>query len=236
MRVLPSFAAVSLLLLRAALPLCAEGALFCTEEGTVLRYERRYADTGKLKWTHTLSILEVRQAEDGVQVECSSLFSDSGGRTLNGGPVLYRTAVSASGDVTADPSEAVVSVFRNRFPDGAVKSEPCISVLGSSIAPGDSLPDLGFRVSVAGIRYDVRISDRKVLRFESVATAAGKFDCVVVSEHKVEKAPGYRRETTALTWYAAGVGMVRHDTYDKKLRMETSEVLCEKKSVCKGCL
>lgn len=230
MKLLPFFAAVSLCLFRAVLPLCAEGALFCTGEGTVLRYERRYVDNGKLKWTHTLGILEAHATEDGgVRLKCSSLFSDSRGKTLNGGPVLYSTDVSASGDVSADPSEAVVSVFRNRFPDGAVKSVPCLSVLRSSIAPGDSLPDLSFCVSVAGIRYDVVIDGRRVLRYESLSTGAGEFDCVVVSEHKVEKAPGYRRETTALTWYAEGIGMVRHDTYDEKLRPETSEILCEKK-------
>ena len=230
MRLLPSCIAAALLLCQ-ALPAGAGDAFFCTGVGTVLRYERCNAGTGKLKWNHTLSILSSRGSEGGVELECSSLFTDRRGKTLHGGPVLYRTAVSASGAVSADPSAAVQSVFRNLFPDGAVKADPCTSVLPADLVPGESLPDLSFSVSVAGIRYSVRVCERKVLRTETISTDAGSFDCLVISERKSEKAPGYRRETTALTWYAAGIGMVRHDTYDKHLRLETSEVLVEKKSV-----
>ena len=64
-----------------------------------------------------------------------------------------------------------------------------------------------------------------MLRSEVLSTPAGDFDCVVVSEHKVEKGPGRNRVTTALTWYARGTGMVRHDTYDRNMKLETSEVL-----------
>ena len=49
----------------------------------------------------------------------------------------------------------------------------------------------------------------------------------MVSEHKVERGLGRNRVTTALTWYARGIGMVRHDTYDKDMVLETSEVLIE---------
>ena len=76
-----------------------------------------------------------------------------------------------------------------------------------------------------GLTWRVRVTDRKVLRVERLETPAGMFDCPVVSEHKVEKGPGRNRETTALTWYAEGIGMVRHDTYDRSGLLETSEVL-----------
>ena len=47
----------------------------------------------------------------------------------------------------------------------------------------------------------------------------------MVSEHKVEKGMMRNRVTTARTWYARGIGMVRHDTYDRNLKLETTEVL-----------
>ena len=207
-------------------PESATEAYVCTREGAVLSYGRRHADSGKLKWRHELTILKSAVGPDGVvAVECSSLFTDSKGRPLNGGPVLYGAQVLSGGEVCADPSEAMASVLRNRLPDRSVSSVPARSVLPSSLSAGTVLPDLEFSVSAMGLTWRVRVTERKVLRVERVETPAGVFDCPVVSEHKVEKGPGRNRETTALTWYAAGVGMVRHDTYDKSGRIDTSEVL-----------
>ena len=58
-----------------------------------------------------------------------------------------------------------------------------------------------------------------------ITVPAGTFDCIVVREHKVERGPGRNRTTTGETWYARGIGYLRHDTYDKNLKLETTEVL-----------
>ena len=44
-------------------------------------------------------------------------------------------------------------------------------------------------------------------------------------ERKVEKGMGRNRHTVADTWYARGIGMVRHDTYSPELELQTSERL-----------
>ena len=36
---------------------------------------------------------------------------------------------------------------------------------------------------------------------------------------------GRNRHTVADTWYARGIGMVRHDTYSPELELQTSEKL-----------
>ncbi|MBP5389696.1 MAG: hypothetical protein J6Y27_05060 [Bacteroidales bacterium] len=51
------------------------------------------------------------------------------------------------------------------------------------------------------------------------------FDCLVAREHKVEDAPIHHKDTWSVTWYAPGIGYVRHDSYDKKMRLLSSEVL-----------
>ena len=48
---------------------------------------------------------------------------------------------------------------------------------------------------------------------------------MVVREHKVERGPGHYRNTFADSWYVAGIGYVRHDTYGKNMRLDTTEVL-----------
>ena len=72
---------------------------------------------------------------------------------------------------------------------------------------------------------NVTVTERRVLGTDTLTTPAGTFPCVIVSEHKVEKGMMRNRVTTARTWYARGVGMVRHDTYDRNLKLETTEVL-----------
>ena len=207
-------------------PFFARGAYYCTREGAVLTYERREADSGKLKWKHELSVLRSAAGPDGtLRVECSSLFTGRRGKVLNGGRVLYAAEVLPGGDVCADPSEALKSVLGKYLPGRGISTVPARSVLPAVLLAGEVLPDLQFSVSAMGMTWRVRVTERKVLRFERIVTPAGTFDCPVVSEHKIERGPGRNRETTALTWYAEGVGMVRHDTYDKSGRLLTSEVL-----------
>lgn len=224
MKVLRCIPALCLLLLPGMLR--AGSPFFCDRAGTVLDYERNYADDGRLKWHHCMTIGEVSGPEGGLRsVDYVSCFTKPSGAVMYGGPVRLCAELLPSGDVKADLSASLASVFRNIFPGRAVSSEPCPSVLPSDMLPGDVLPDASFCVTVAFARYNVTVSDRKVLRRETLSTPAGDFDCIVVSEHKEERGPGRNRVTTALTWYARGIGMVRHDTYGSDLGLETSEIL-----------
>lgn len=211
-----------------AAPLQSAAPYFCDREGAVLRYERSYVDSGKLKWKHEMTICEVLPDGDGgLEVSYSSEFRRPGGGRMYGGPIELEAAVEADGDVLVDVAASLASAMRNLLPDRAVTAEPCYTLLPSDMEPGDRLPDAACTVGAAFASYDVAVSERSVLRRESIATPAGDFDCVVVSEHKVERGPGRNRVTTALTWYARGIGMVRHDTYDRNMKLETSEVLTE---------
>lgn len=199
---------------------------FCDTDGTKLVYERRYADSGELKWRHTMTIGSVSMEDDGVRTVCySSDFKKPDGKQLYGGRIPLTATISPCGDVSLDAAESVCSVFRNIFPDGIVGSEQVISTLPSGLSEGDTLPDVSFEVKLAFASFKVDISSRTVLREETINTPAGDFDCLVVQEHREEHGLGRNRITTALTWYARGIGMVRHDTYDKNLRIETSERL-----------
>lgn len=209
-----------------SLPCVAATPYFCDRQGSVLRYERRIVSSGKLKWLHEMTIERVSGRPDGsMDIEYSSDFRKPGGRRMHGGPIGLEASVSSRGDVVVDLAASMKSVMMNVFPDGAVSSGSCLSRLPSDMKAGDTLRDAAFSVSVAFAEYRVAVSERSVLRSERISTPAGDFDCMVVSEHKVEKGPGRNRTTTALTWYARGIGMVRHDTYDKNMCLETSEVL-----------
>lgn len=204
----------------------AQDAYFCTTEGRELTYVRKYVSDGRVKWTHTLTVGTVSGTSGGGRhIEYTSEFRKAGGGGMYGGPISLYADVDPSGNVDMDISASLSAVFRNIFPKVNVHSEGASTVLPNDMKAGDILPDASCTVHVGALKYVTSVTDRHVLRTETVTTDAGTFDCIVVSEHKVEKGPGRNRVTTAHTWYCRNLGMVRHDTYDKNSILETSEIL-----------
>ncbi|MCQ2126175.1 MAG: hypothetical protein MJZ06_01875 [Bacteroidaceae bacterium] len=198
---------------------------FCTEAGTVLDYERRYVSDGKLKWLHRMTVLEVDRIDSlHTAVRYESDFRRPGGKRLYGGPVRLRVEIS-DGNVNMNLAETLGAVLHNMFPKAALKSDGGITVLPAGLKPGDVLPDAHSTAHLLGMTYTVSVTERRVLRTETIETPAGRFGCVVVAEHKEEHAPVYNRSTTAYTWYCPGYGMIRHDTYDGDMRLQTTEQL-----------
>ncbi|MCQ2172977.1 MAG: DUF3108 domain-containing protein [Bacteroidales bacterium] len=208
----------------AAFPLNAAQPFFCSSQGRVLNYVRRGPDGGKVRWKYSVTFDRISKGPSGSAVEYTYDFRKPGGAQMYGGPIALHAQIAENGDVTLDLAATMLSIFRNMFPRSSFSSEGGRTVLPADLAPGHTLPDASAEVRVGALRYNVVVTERKVLREERLTTPAGEFDCVVVSEHKVES--GMRsREVRTLTWYARGVGEVRHDTMDKNGKLQTSEVL-----------
>lgn len=206
-------------------PVAAQG-FFCTTQGVKLHYVRRYAVNGKVKWRHVMTIGRVDENPDGsLTVSYSSDFSRPNGKQMYGGPISLKADIGSDGRVTLNLAESMISTLHNIFPKADPISSSGFTSLPSGLRPGDILPDVHAEAKMLGMTYRVSVTDRHVLSLDTLDTAAGRFACVVVSEHKVERAPAYNRTTTAHTWYSPGTGMVRHDTYDSGMRLETVEVL-----------
>ena len=208
----------------------APEAYFCTTEGRTLRYERRWADSsrrdGSLKWTHILSIDKVSRKDGKTLVDYSSTFRTPDGKRMYGGPILLRSEVSREGDVVVDLASSTASALSSTLGLKA-ESEPCPSVLPAGMNASTPLENASFQVKCGPLKYRVVVDGRKVEGRQTLKLSCGTFDCIVVSEHKVEKGPGRNRETYSRTWYAKGVGMVRHDTFDASHRLQTSELLVQ---------
>ena len=215
-------AALILLALSLSLFSMAGEPYFCNKQGSRLHYERKDTRDGTLVWRHVMTISSV--GHDGT-VNYSSFFTRPGGASMYGGPVPLTVTISSVGDVEMNVAESVGAIFSNVFGTRSPKTDGGKSVLPSDMEPGDILPDVSGTASTKLVSMDVRVTERRVLQRESLTTPAGTFDCIVVQEHKVEKGAFRNRVTTARTWYARGVGMVRHDTYDKNMVLETSEIL-----------
>ncbi len=200
---------------------------FCVDKGAELKYVRRTVKNNKVKWIHTMTIDDVAYiADSSMIVNYSSYMEMNAAIGRMDTPAKMEVVIAPSGDVQMDIAATMMSVLKGFLWDGAdVSAEGGVSILPYELVPGDSLDDSHGAVHALGMTMTADVTGRTVLRTETITTPAGTFDCVVVSEHKVEKGMMRNRVTTAHTWYARGVGMVRHDTYDKKMRLETSEVL-----------
>lgn len=220
----PRIPRILALLLALAVALTAEAQpYFCTRQGAKLHYVRHETGSGRVRWEQTLSIDKVAAGADSTVIAYSTVMKPRRGNAVL---VELDCIIDARDNLSVSIGSSVRSVFASLLPKADIASiGDERSVIPSAMKTGDVLPDASAEVKLPAGRYVVKVTDRKVLRSETITTPAGTFDCMVVSEHKVEKAPGVRRETTASTWYAGGVGMVRHDTYDKDLRLVTSEVL-----------
>ena len=198
---------------------------FCNTADTVLEYTRTTAE-GDVKWYHTMTIGDVRQAGDTTLIDYTSYILNHKRKPYYGDEPAQLQAVVDDGTVTLDVAESVAAVFRTLLPSGAkITSAGGESSLPSNMAPGDVLPDVQASVKALGLTMKITVTERKALRYETITTPAGTFDCIVVRERKVEKGMGRNRHTVADTWYARGIGMVRHDTYSPELELQTSEKL-----------
>lgn len=198
---------------------------FCNTADTVLEYTRTTAE-GDVKWYHTMTIGDVRQAGDATLIDYTSYILNHKRKPYYGDEPAQLQATVNKGTVTLDVAESVAAVFRTMLPSNAkISSSGGESSLPSDMAPGDVLPDVHASVKALGLTMKITVTEREVIRFETISTPAGTFDCAVVRERKIEKGMGRNRHTIADTWYARGVGMVRHDTYSPDLELQTSEVL-----------
>ena len=218
------FPLIALLLLRGFSAWAGE-PYFCTQQGRTLFYERRAADSGKLERTTTWIIGAVHDEGGQSRVDYSFALNKPNGSPMYGGPSEMSVLVGRDGSVRMDVGGTMKAIFANMFPNAEIVSTGEPTLLPADMRPGDVLPDARSVVTVRGLKYRTEVTERQVLRKERITVPAGTFDCIVVREHKVERGPGRNRTTTGETWYAPGIGYVRHDTYDKNLRLETSEVL-----------
>ena len=198
---------------------------FCNKANTTLEYTRTTAE-GEVKWYHTMTIKEAHTNGDTTTINYTSYIENHKHKPYYGKQPAQLTATITNQGVTLNIAESVAAVFRTLFPTGTkITSTGGDSTLPSNMAPGDTLPDIYSSVKVLGMTMKITVTQRQVLRFETIRTPVGTYHCAVIRETKLEKGMGRNRHTIADTWYSKGVGMVRHDTYNLELELQTSEIL-----------
>lgn len=198
---------------------------FCTSSGRKLYYERYKAGTSKVIQTTEVNVLSVRPEGKDRNIYYWMSVRKADGHEMYGGRLDLMAKIKSNGDVLTDFGGTIKCVVKNHFPNVKLSSSGDWAVVPAEMKAGDTLPDAHCVVDVAGVQYTVDLTDRKVLRREKLTTSAGTFDCIVAREHRFENGPMHHNEIWTDTWYAPDIGYVRHDHYNKKLRLESSEIL-----------
>lgn len=203
------------------LPLLAGEPYFCTRPGTKLYYERYRAKDHKLTQTTLFEI----DAYNGSQVHYAITLKKANGSDIYGGRTLQTAYIAPNGDVAIDFGQTVKGFLRNMFSGMKITTTESRALLPENMQPGDTLPETHCAVKIAGFSAKFDITERSVLRREQITTSAGTFDCMVVRERKQENAPLHHHDNWLDNYYVPGLGYVRHDKYDKNMRLLESEVL-----------
>lgn len=216
---------ISMLILLGCFAARAGEPYFCMQPGRTLYYERYDAAGKKVKRTTTLDIVSVTPSGTGRRVEYGFTLRRVNGAVMYGGRSVLVNEIDADGTVRADLGASLKAIIETYLAKADPVSKGGAAILPPDMKPGDVLPEAHCTVEAAGLTYRIDVTERQVLRAEQITVPAGTFDCMVVREHKVERGPGHYRNTFADSWYAPGIGYVRHDTYDKNMRLDTTEVL-----------
>jgi len=214
-------------MLTVSLAVCAQSHVqgYCLDKKNVtLEYVRKNVADGTTEWRHTVHVVNVSDLGKKMKYVTESEFTKANGKPL------YKSAMrefcnvdKETGDVLFDVSATLVSYIKGRVGINAV-SEGILSSFPSTLEPGDTLESVMGQAKVGPLTYNVVVTERKVLRRETISVPAGKYDCIVVQEHKVESGPGHHRDVVNISWYCKGFGYVRHDSYIKG-KLDTSEIL-----------
>ncbi len=206
----------------------AKEPYFVTSGNQTLYYERYKAGTTKLVQTTTLEIGEVEQDGSCTLVNYTITLRKANGQPMFGGAAPMTARIEKNGDTWTDLGGAVKGMLKNMFPTTKLKGSGDAAIMPANLHPGDSLPEAHCCVMAGIAKLTIDVTERSVLREETITTPAGTFKCMVARQHKVENAPLHHADNWSDSWYAPGVGYVRHDTYDKKMVLLTSEILISK--------
>lgn len=103
-------------------------------------------------------------------------------------------------------------------------------ILPNNLSPGQQLPDAEVLMNVSmapiNMKMTVKIQNRNVEENETMTTAAGTYDCVVITyDHETKM--GVKISGKVKQWFAEEVGMVKSESYNKKGKLIGSSVLTQ---------
>ena len=121
--------------------------------------------------------------------------------------------------VTIDFSSMMSPELLGQYEDMEIEMSGTDLLYPNNLSVGQSLPDADVLMTIKmppmNMKMNMNFLNRKVEGNESVTTAAGTFDCYVIT-YDSEAKMGFKMTSSNKLWLAEGYGMVKQETYNKK--------------------
>ncbi len=199
------------------------------EEGASYSYSL-YNKKNKLEGTTDYKVSEVNSSGENTYATLQLNFRDAKGK--NAFESNYNITCTGEG-IKIDYKSLFPSQMQRQYTDMGLEMDITGTdvELPNQLSVGQDLKDANVNVKMKmsgmNMNIDVNTIDRKVIGKESVTTAAGTFDCFVITAKTKSKMMMANQEMSDKLWLSEGVGMVKQETYNKngKLlsRMELSQ-------------
>lgn len=174
---------------------------------------------GKVEGVTDYVIKDVNTSGGSTNATFDIKFTDEKGKEVF--KTDYQISCSDNG-IKIDYNSLVPSQMMAQYEDMGVEMD----ITGTDIEipndlnVGDVLKDANVSVALnmGAMKMNITVdqTNRKILGKETVTTAAGTFDCYVISEDTTSKVMGVTTDMGNKIWLAEGVGMVRQESYTKK--------------------
>lgn len=187
------------------------------EEGTSFQYTM-YDKKGKTEGTTDYKITNVSTDGGTTSATFEFKFVDNKGEEVFNSDY----SISCSGD-------GIKIDYASLFPNQMMKQYEEMGLemdisgtdiqLPNDLSVGKELEDanVAIAMSMSGIKMNVSVdqTNRKVEKKESITTAAGTFECYLITETTTSKTMGAAHEMNNKLWLAEGVGMIKQESYKK---------------------
>lgn len=202
------------------------------EEGTSFQYTMTNKK-GKTEGVTDYSITNVENSGGTSNATMNMKFTDEKGKEI----MVSDYKISCTGGtVKIDYNSLVPSNMMKQYTDMGVEMDISGTdiELPNDLNVGQDLADanVAMTIKMTGMKMTVKVDqiNRKVEKKESITTAAGTYECYVLSQDLISETMGAKQTMQSKSWLAEGVGMVKQETYNKKGElMNKSELTSFKK-------
>ena len=211
----------------------AQNTFFPTKTGTVLLYVQNDAKGKAGSYTrHTITDVEGSGTNMTISYVMESL--DKNRKPLSDPPMEFPCKVIIKDDVVIlDMNQ----MFAGQLKDAMMKVEftGVPMELPSDLQPGHTIKDaeitMNMDLGIMKMKTTMKTSDGKCLAIEDVTVPAGTFRCHKVTQTVTTTTTVMKKDvkSTAVSWYAPGVGTIKTESYSDKDKLQSSMELVEMK-------
>jgi hypothetical protein len=197
----------------------AQETFFPKEEGVVHIYAQKDGK-GKIKNYVRQTVQKVEETGGNLSISYLTELLDKTQKPLKKPVEIPCKVVICNGVLILDMKTMFNDFLKGEMPDNVEVSGTAMEI-PSDLQPGQSLKDADIDMKIGFIKMKIVITEGKCIAVEDITVPAGTFNCHKINQTYNTTIMGIKTTMRTITWYAAGVGIVKSETYDKKEKLQS---------------